>query len=92
MNLIETIKPGVEKFWLCSIAAMAWSAVGLCLDLLAAGWLQGVNSISRILLFIWGLALAAAVYPVIFKPFADQSLARFRAIRAERISFLAIQP
>lgn len=92
LKLIATINPGVEKLLHYLTGAMAWSAVGLSVDFHSAGWLRCGNSISRIFLFACRLVLAAAVYPVIYKPFTDQCIARIRAVIGERIDFFAIQP
>jgi hypothetical protein len=91
MKLSDTIKPAVGKFWLYSAAALAWSAVGVYLDFLAVGWLSEVSTIIRIILILCGFALAAAIYLVMFKRFADQNIARIQAMTGERVCFFAFQ-
>ena len=91
MNLIETLKPGVGKFWLYFTAAIVWSGVGIYLDYLAAGWLREINQISTIMFISPGLVLAAAIYLAMFKRFADQNIFRIREMSGNRICFFAFQ-
>ena len=91
MKLIEKFKPGVGKFWLYFTAAVVWSAVGIYLDYLAASWLREVNFISAIIFISCGLLLAAAIYLIMFKRFADQNIARIRSMTGERICIFAFQ-
>ena len=91
MNLLEKFKPGVGKFWLYFTAAVVWSAVGIYLDYLAASWLREVNFISAIIFISCGLLLAAVIYLIMFKRFADQNIARIRSMTGERICIFAFQ-
>jgi len=91
MSLIDTLKPGVRKFWLYFAAAIVWAGVGLYLDYLAAGWLREQNLTSTILFISGGLALAAALYHAMFKRFADQNIFRIREMNGNRICFFAFQ-
>jgi hypothetical protein len=91
MNLIETLKPGVGKFWLYFTAAIVWSGVGLYLDFLAAGWLRELNLIAILIFVSAGLAMAAAIYLVMFKRFADQNIIRIREMNGNRICIFAFQ-
>ena len=91
MKIIEKFKPGVGKIWLYFSAAVVWSAVGIYLDYLAASWLIEVNQISTIIFISCGLLLAAAIYLIMFKRFADQNIARIRSMTGERICIFAFQ-
>ena len=91
MKIIEKFKPGVGKIWLYFSAAVVWSAVGIYLDYLAASWLIEVNQISTIIFIGCGLLLAAAIYLIMFKRFADLNIARIRAMTGERICIFAFQ-
>ena len=91
MNLIETLKPGVGKFWLYFTAAIVWSGVGIYLDFLAARWSKELNPNSTIKIIGGGLVLAAAIYLVMFKRFADQNIIRIRDMKGKRICFFAFQ-
>ena len=91
MNLIESLKPGVGKFWHYFTAAIVWAGVGLYLDYLAAGWLREQNLISTILFISGGLALAAGIYLAMFKRYADQNIFRIREMNGDRICFFAFQ-
>ena len=91
MNLIETLKPGVRKFWLYFTAAIVWAGVGIYLDSLPARGLRERNLISTIMIVIIGLILAAAIYMVMFKRFADQNIFRIREMNGNRICFFAFQ-
>jgi len=89
--MTKEFKPGVGKFWLYFTAAVVWSAVGMYLDFLAASWLREVNLILTIILISCGLVLAAAIYLIMFKRFADQNIARIRSMTGERICIFAFQ-
>ncbi len=91
MNLIETLKPCVGKFWLYFTAAVVWSRVGIYLDFLAARWLKELNPNSTIKIIGGGLVLAAAIYLVMFKRFADQNIIRIRDMKGKRICLFAFQ-
>ena len=91
MKIIEKFKPGVGKIWLYFSAAVVWSAVGIYLDYLAASWLIEVNQISTIIFISCGLLLAAAIYLIMFKRFADLNIARISAMTGERICIFAFQ-
>jgi hypothetical protein len=91
MNRINTLKPGVDKFWLFVAASLMWSGVGIYLDFLAYGWLRPVN-MSRALLFVAsGILLAVAIYFIMFKRFADLNLVRIRDLSGDKICIFAFQ-
>jgi len=91
MNIVDTLKPGVGKFWLYLTAAIVWSWVGIYLDYLAASWLREANLISILMFVSAGLAMAAGIYLVMFKRFADQNILRIREMNGNRICFFAFQ-
>ena len=89
--MIEKFKPGAGKFWLYFTAAVVWSTVGIYLDYLAASWLREKIFISAIIFISCGLLLAAAIYLIMFKRFADQNIDRIRSMTGERICIFAFQ-
>ena len=91
MKMTERLKPGVRKFWLYAAAAMVWSGVGIYLDYLALGWLREVNFGTVFLYSTAGLLLAAGIYAIMFKRFADQNIARIRDMKNDRICIFAFQ-
>jgi hypothetical protein len=91
MEMTERLKPGVGKFWLYAAAAMVWSGVGIYLDYLALGWLRDVNLGTAFLYSTAGLLLAAGIYAIMFKRFADQNIARIRDMKNDRICIFAFQ-
>jgi len=91
MNRINTLKPGVEKFWLFVVAGFIWSGVGIYLDYLAYGWLRPVE-ISQALLFLMsGILLAVVIYAIMFKRFADLNIFRIRDLTGDKICIFAFQ-
>ena len=91
MKLTARLKPGVGKSWLYAAAVLAWSGVGLYLDYLALGWLREMNPGIALLYSAAGLLLAAAIYAITFKRFADQNIARIRDMKNDRICIFAFQ-
>ncbi len=91
MSLPDTYKPAVGKKWLFITAALVWSGVGFYLDFLAVQWLRVVNLRSSFLFISAGLVLAAAIYFIMFKPFADQNIIRIREMNGDRLCFFAFQ-
>jgi len=91
MNRINTLKPGVDKFWLFVVASLIWSGVGIYLDYLAYGWLRPVE-ISQALLFLMsGILLAVVIYAIMFKRFADLNILRIRDLTGDKICVFAFQ-
>ena len=91
MNRINTLKPGVNKFWLFVVASLMWSEVGIYLEFLAYGWLRPLN-ISRAFLFVvGGFLLAVAIYAIMFNRFADLNIVRIRDLPGDKICIFAFQ-
>ena len=91
MNRINTLKPGVNKFWLFVVASLMWSGVGIYLEFLAYGWLRPLN-ISRAFLFVvGGFLLAVAIYAIMFNRFADLNIVRIRDLPGDKICIFAFQ-
>ncbi|MES0362187.1 MAG: hypothetical protein ABUK20_14805 [Anaerolineales bacterium] len=91
MNRINTLKPGVDKFWLFVVAGLIWSGVGIYLDFLAYGWLRPVNISLGILFAVSGFLLAVAIYAIMFKRFADLNIVRIRDLPGDNICIFAFQ-
>jgi hypothetical protein len=91
MNTINSLKPGVDKFYLILIASAMWSGVGVYLDCLAYGWLLTVNLGLAIIYLSSGILLALAIYHVMFKRFAAQNIARISELPDEKICLFAFQ-
>ena len=91
MNWINSLKPGVDKFWLFVVASLMWSGVGIYLDLLAFGWLRPVNIGLALLLIASGFLLAVAIYFIMFKRFTDLNIIRIRGLSGEKICIFAFQ-
>lgn len=91
MNWINTLKPGVDKFWLFVVASLMWSGVGIYLDYLAFGWLRPVNIGLALLFGVSGILLAVAIYAIMFKRFADLNITRIRDLPGDKICIFAFQ-
>ncbi|MBE9474550.1 MAG: hypothetical protein IMY85_06630, partial [Chloroflexi bacterium] len=91
MNRINTLKPGVDKFWLFVVASLMWSGVGIYLDFLAFGWLRPLNLAPVTLFIISGLFLAVGIYFVMFRRFADQNIIRINGLTGEKICIFTFQ-
>ena len=91
MNRINTLKPGVEKFWLFVAAGFIWSGVGIYLDFLAFGWLRPVKTSLALIFAVSGILLAVAIYAIMFKRFADLNILRIRDLPGEKICIFAFQ-
>lgn len=91
MNRINTLKPGVDKFWLFVVAGLIWSGVGIYLDFLAFGWLRPVKISLALLFAVSGILLAVAIYAIMFKRFADLNLVRIRDLSGDKICIFAFQ-
>jgi hypothetical protein len=88
---INALKPGVDKIWLFVIAAVMWSGVGIYLDYLASGWLRPLNLAPATLFIVSGMLLAAGIYFVMFRSFADQNIMRINGLNGEKICIFAFQ-
>jgi hypothetical protein len=91
MNRINTLKPGVEKFWLFVVSGFTWSGVGIYLDFLALGWLRPVKTSLALVFTVSGILLAVAIYAIMFKRFADLNILRIRDLPGKKICFFAFQ-
>ncbi len=91
MNRINSLKPGVDKFWLFIVAGFMWSGVGIYLDLLAFGWLRPVNIGLALLLIASGLLLVVVIYLIMFKRFADLNIIRITGLIGDKICIFAFQ-
>ena len=91
MNRINTLKPGVEKFWLFVAAGFIWSGVGIYLDFLAFGWLRPVKTSLALIFAVSGILLAVAIYAIMFKRFADLNILRIRDLPGGKICIFAFQ-
>jgi hypothetical protein len=88
---ISKLKPSVDKRWLYLIAGGIWSVVGLMLCRLAYGWLRPVNWPMAVILALFGLLLAAAIYLFGFSYFARVNIRRIANYRIEKICIFAFQ-
>lgn len=88
---ISKIKPSVEKRWLYLIAGGIWSVVGLMLCRLAYGWLRPVSWPMAVILTLFGLLLAAAIYRFGFSYFARGNIRRIANYRIEKVCVFAFQ-
>lgn len=91
MDNIIALKPGVNKIWLVIISAVMWSGVGIYLDYLAFGWLRPLNLAPATLFIVSGMFLAAGIYFVMFRRFADQNIIRINGLTGEKICIFAFQ-
>ena len=91
MNRINTLKPGVDKFWLFVVASLMWSGVGIYLDFLAYGWLRPVEISQALLFVVSGILLAVVIYAIMFKRFADLNILRIRDLPGDKICVFAFQ-
>lgn len=55
-----------------------WSGVGIYLDLLAYVWFSPISPGTALLFLILGITLAAMIYAIMFKPYADLNIVRIR--------------
>lgn len=84
-------KPAAPKIWLIIFSGVMWSAVGLFLISLAAGWFQKISDGSRWMYWAAGLAAAAVISRWGFSRLARKNIRRITAISSSAPCFFAFQ-
>jgi uncharacterized membrane protein YuzA (DUF378 family) len=88
---LSQFKPAAPKSWLIIFSGVMWSAVGLLLISLAAGWFQQVSNGSRWVYWAAGLAAAAVIFRWGFSKLARKNILRIKTITTPAPCFFAFQ-
>ncbi len=83
--------PTVDKNWLYLVAGLLWTAVGLMLLSLAAGWLKPLGIAGALPYAITGLLLALVFYFFSFSKLAGRNVARIEQMNRKKIGIFAFQ-
>ena len=74
--LLNRFKPGVSKYWLLTLAGLAWSTTGVMLCRLAYRWLSAIRWSGAVPLELTGILLASAAYRFGFSKIAQKNIRR----------------
>ena len=88
--VLKKFKPGVSKYWLLTLAGLAWSTTGVILCRLAYRWFTAIRWSGAIPLGCISILLASAVYRFGFSKIAQMNIRRLCLLR-ERTCIFAFQ-
>ena len=80
MNLEKRYVPALPKIWLIIIAGLAWSSIGLFLNLTAFAWLPPLSDTQTPILIGLGLLLALAIGIFGFSMLAKKNIHRIQRL------------
>jgi hypothetical protein len=80
MTPIKTYVPALPKIWLLLIAGLAWSSIGLFLNLTAFAWLPPLSNSNTPILLGIGLLLALAIGILGFSLLAKKNIQRIQRL------------
>jgi hypothetical protein len=80
MNPVKRYVPALPKIWLLLIAGLAWSSIGLFLNLTALAWLPPLSNSNTPILLGIGLLLALAIGILGFSLFAKKNIHRIQRL------------
>lgn len=80
MNLVKRYVPALPKIWLIIIAGLAWSSIGLFLNLTAFAWLPPLSDSQTPILIGLGLLLAFAIGIIGFSMLAKKNIHRIQRL------------
>ena len=83
--------PAVDKKFLIAISGIIWSAVGIALCNLAAGWLSQTTTQTAALLGITGIILSLLVHHFGFLKLVDRNIERILS-KEGKVCIFAFQP
>ena len=87
---VKRYAPVLPKIWLLLIAGLAWSSIGLFLNLTAFAWLQPLSNSNTPILIGIGLLLALAIGILGFSLFAKKNIQRIQRL-PEKACIFAFQ-
>jgi hypothetical protein len=90
MDLLQTLKPAVERRWLYVAAALLWGAAGLMLCGRAYGWLIHERLSTALPFALAGIASGVVIYRFKFSHIAARNVRRIESL-SERVSIFAFQ-
>ena len=79
-NPVKRYVPALPKIWLLLIAGLAWSSIGLFLNLTALAWLPPLSNSNTPILLGIGLLLALAIGILGFSLFAKKNIQRIQRL------------
>jgi hypothetical protein len=80
MTPIKSYVPALPKIWLLLIAGLAWSSIGLFLNLTAFAWLPPLSNSNTPILLGIGLLLALAIGILGFSLLAKKNIQRIQRL------------
>ncbi len=90
MMSLREFKPGVSKYWLLTLAGLAWSTTGVMLCRLAYRWFTAIRWSGAVPLGLIGILLASAAYRFGFSKIAQKNIKRL-CLLTERTCVFAFQ-
>ncbi len=90
-QLLQKLKPSVDKKWLQLSAGLIWLGVGLMLIKYAYEWIIPAGQNNWLLLVSVGLLLAWLIYSFGFSKLAKKNIKRINEMNGRKVCFFAFQ-
>ena len=87
MTFLKSLKPGVSKYWLLTLAGLMWSAVGVLLCRRAYGWFAAIPRDEAIPFELLGALFALIAYQFSFSKIAKKNTERLCNLKEKTCVF-----